>query len=70
VACSRTTASTSPSSPASFGLLGPNGAGKTTLVKQIIGLLKPTEGSIYLEGTDLIDKPAIARQLCSFLPQG
>jgi ABC-2 type transport system ATP-binding protein len=53
-----------------FGLLGPNGAGKTTLVKQIIGLLKPTRGSITLEGHDLVADPAMARQLCSYLPQG
>jgi ABC-2 type transport system ATP-binding protein len=53
-----------------FGLLGPNGAGKTTLVKQIIGLLKPTRGSIRLDGHDVVSNPAIARQLCSLLPQG
>lgn len=53
-----------------FGLLGPNGAGKTTLVKQIIGLLKPTAGSITLGGEDLVAKPAVARQRCAYLPQG
>lgn len=53
-----------------FGLLGPNGAGKTTLVKQIIGLLKPTAGSIALDGQDLVAEPARARQLCAYLPQG
>jgi ABC-2 type transport system ATP-binding protein len=53
-----------------FGLLGPNGAGKTTLVKQIIGLLKPTSGSITLGEHDLVEDPALARQLCSYLPQG
>jgi len=53
-----------------FGLLGPNGAGKTTLVKQIIGLLKPTQGSITLDGHDLVANPSVARQLCCYLPQG
>lgn len=52
-----------------YGLLGPNGAGKTTLVKQVIGLLKPTEGQIRLGPFDLVADPDAARQLCSYLPQ-
>ncbi len=52
-----------------FGLLGPNGAGKSTLVKQIIGLLKPTAGSLHLGPHDLVADPDAARQLCSYLPQ-
>jgi len=52
-----------------FGLLGPNGAGKTTLVNQIIGLLKPNSGRIRLAGVDLVEHPAAARRLCSYLPQ-
>ena len=52
-----------------YGLLGPNGAGKTTLVKQIIGLLKPSSGSLSLGPYDLVEDPDAARQLCSYLPQ-
>ena len=52
-----------------FGLLGPNGAGKSTLVKQIIGLLKPTAGSLHLGPHELVADPDAARQLCSYLPQ-
>jgi len=33
-------------------ILGPNGAGKTTLVKHALGLLKPTQGQVLLEGRD------------------
>ena len=51
------------------GLLGPNGAGKSTLVKQVIGLLKPTAGTINLGPYDLVADPDHARQLCSYLPQ-
>ena len=35
------------------GLLGPNGAGKTTSFYMIVGLIKPNEGHIYLDGKDI-----------------
>src|SRR5215510_12792332 len=52
-----------------FGLLGPNGAGKTTLISQLLGLLAPTSGSIWLEGVDVIRNPEFVRQISGFLPQ-
>lgn len=52
-----------------YGLLGPNGAGKTTFVKQVIGLLKPSSGTIDIGPYDLVEDPDVARQLCSYLPQ-
>jgi len=36
-------------------ILGPNGAGKTTLVKHALGLLRPTEGDVMLEGQNTRD---------------
>jgi ABC-2 type transport system ATP-binding protein len=52
-----------------FGLLGHNGAGKTTLVNQVVGLARPTAGSISIDGHDVVSNPGLARRLCSFQAQ-
>ncbi len=43
------------------GLLGPNGAGKTTTFYMIVGLIKPYEGHVYLEGKEITDMPMYKR---------
>src|SRR5919107_3354044 len=40
------------------GVIGPNGAGKTTLMRVISGLIRPTRGTIAMEGTDVVARPA------------
>ncbi|UYN93557.1 MAG: ABC transporter ATP-binding protein [Enhydrobacter sp.] len=40
------------------GVIGPNGAGKTTLMRVVSGLIRPTRGSIAMEGADVVKTPA------------
>ena len=53
------------------GLLGPNGAGKTTCFYMVVGLVKPDQGSIFLDDTDVTTHPMHqrARLGVGYLPQ-
>ena len=53
------------------GLLGPNGAGKTTSFYMIVGLVKPNEGRVFLDGDDITDLPMYkrAKKGIGYLPQ-
>lgn len=51
-------------------LLGPNGAGKTTLLKALCGLLRPTMGEIYADGTKLRRGPARLQPAIGLLSPG
>jgi ABC-2 type transport system ATP-binding protein len=52
-----------------FALLGPNGAGKTTLIGAVCGLVRPSGGSIMVDGIDAIANPRAARARIGLVPQ-
>ena len=51
-----------------YGLLGENGVGKTTLLKLICGLLRPSQGSVYIDGATSYDRHPDMLQRIVFLP--
>jgi ABC-2 type transport system ATP-binding protein len=52
-----------------FALLGPNGAGKTTLIGIVCGILKPSGGTVTVDGHDIIADYRAARSLIGLVPQ-
>src|SRR5580693_4163946 len=52
-----------------LGLLGPNGAGKTTTIRTIATLVRPTSGTVAIDGVDVVKDPDGARRLLGYVPQ-
>ncbi|MBC7099820.1 ATP-binding cassette domain-containing protein [Candidatus Bipolaricaulota bacterium] len=52
-----------------FGFLGPNGAGKSTTIKCVIGLLRPTAGTIRVLGVDIQHDPGVVKKNIGYAAQ-
>src|SRR3989442_4104685 len=52
-----------------FALLGPNGAGKTTLIGTICGIVTPTEGTVVVDGHNIVTDYRAARSMIGLVPQ-
>lgn len=52
-----------------YGFLGPNGAGKSTTMNIMTGCLSPTEGSVSIDGHDILEEPEKAKRLIGYLPE-
>jgi ABC-2 type transport system ATP-binding protein len=52
-----------------IGLIGLNGAGKSTTIKHILGLLKPQQGTIQIQGNELDKSPLAYRASFAYVPE-
>ncbi|MCG3127031.1 MAG: ABC transporter ATP-binding protein NatA [Phycisphaerae bacterium] len=50
-----------------YGLLGPNGAGKTTTLRMISGLMRPSEGRVFIDGQDVTERPDVVKRNIGYL---
>ena len=52
-----------------YGLLGANGSGKSTMMNILCGVLKPSQGDVFIDGINMRTDPIAAKGLMGFLPQ-
>lgn len=52
-----------------YGFLGPNGAGKSTTMNIMAGCLSPSEGSVSIDGFDILQQPQQAKRRIGYLPE-
>ena len=52
-----------------YGFLGPNGAGKSTTMNMITGYIASTEGTVTIDGHDILDEPEEAKKCIGYLPE-
>jgi ABC-2 type transport system ATP-binding protein len=50
------------------GLVGPNGAGKTSTLRCLVGIIRPTSGTVRIAGHDLLEDPLAAKVALAFVP--
>lgn len=52
-----------------YGFLGPNGAGKSTTMNMITGYIASTEGTVKIDGHDILEEPEEAKKCIGYLPE-
>ena len=52
-----------------YGFLGPNGAGKSTTMNMITGYIASTEGTVRIDGHDILEEPEVAKKCIGYLPE-
>ena len=52
-----------------YGFLGPNGAGKSTTMNMMTGYIAPTEGTVTINGHDIVKEPEEAKKCIGYLPE-
>ncbi|MGN8887188.1 ABC transporter ATP-binding protein [Blautia sp. HCP28S3_G10] len=52
-----------------YGFLGPNGAGKSTTMNMITGYIASTEGTVSIDGHDILEEPEKAKKCIGYLPE-